>query len=204
VTREELHRRLHHAVRPLSDPPQPPGWNHRELHDILPDAPLRSAAVLVGIVERNEGPAVLLTQRTEHLANHAGQISFPGGSAEAGDADAIATALRETREEVGIGAESITPFGYLDGLDTVSGFNVTPVVADIVPGYVATINPGEVAAAFEVPLAFFADPSNLRFRRMEYRGRQRDIVEFHFGERNIWGATAAMLLSLVRRMEAVT
>jgi 8-oxo-dGTP pyrophosphatase MutT (NUDIX family) len=204
VTREELHRRLHQAVRPLNDPPQPPGWNHRELRDILPDVPLRSAAVLVGIVERDDGPAVLLTQRTEHLTNHAGQISFPGGSAEVDDIDSIATALRETREEVGIGADSITPFGYLDGLDTVSGFNVTPVVADIDPAFIATPDPREVAAIFEVPLAFFADPANLRFRRMEYRGRPRDIVEFHFGDRNIWGATAAMLLSLVRRMEAVT
>jgi 8-oxo-dGTP pyrophosphatase MutT (NUDIX family) len=204
VTREELHRRLHQAVRPLNDPPQPPGWNHRELHDILPDVPLRPAAVLVGIVERNDGPAVLLTQRTEHLTNHAGQISFPGGSAELDDVDSIATALRETREEVGIGAESISPFGYLDGLDTVSGFHVTPVVADIDAAFVATPDPREVAAVFEVPLAFFIDPANLRFRRMEYRGRPRDIVEFHFGDRNIWGATAAMLLSLVRRMEAVT
>jgi 8-oxo-dGTP pyrophosphatase MutT (NUDIX family) len=204
VTRNELRQRLQHAVRPLSDPPRPPGWNHRELHDILPDLPLRSAAVLVGIVERSEGLAVLLTQRTEHLTNHAGQISFPGGSAELDDIDVIATALRETREEVGIGAESITPFGYLDGLDTVSGFNVTPVVADIDPTYIATPDPREVASVFEVPLAFFADPANLRFRRMEYRGRPRDIVEFHFGDRNIWGATAAMLLSLVRRMEAVT
>lgn len=204
MTRNELHRRLHVAVRPLSDPPQPPGWNHRELHDILPDVPLRAAAVLVGVVERDAGLTVLLTQRTEHLTQHAGQISFPGGSAEADDIDPIATALRETREEVGIGAESIRPFGYLDGLDTVSGFNVTPVVAEIDPAYVATPDPREVASVFEVPLAFFADPANVRFRRMEYRGRARDIIEFHFGDRNIWGATAAMLLSLVRRMEAVT
>ena len=204
MTRADLHRRLHQAVRPLSDPPQPPGWNHRELHDILPQAPLRTAAVLVGIVEREDGLNVLFTQRTEHLTQHAGQISFPGGSAEDDDIDAIATALRETREEVGIGAESITPFGYLDGLDTVSGFNVTPVVAEIDPGYVATPDPREVASVFEVPLAFFAEPANVRFRRVEYRGRPRDIVEFHFGDRNIWGATAAMLLSLVRRMEAVT
>lgn len=203
MTREDLHRRLHQAVRSLGDPPQPPGWNHRELHDILPDAPLRTAAVLVGIVERNDGLCVVLTQRTEHLTNHAGQISFPGGSAEVEDVDAIATAVRETREEVGIGAESITPFGFLDGLDTVSGFNVTPVVADINPAYVATPDPREVANVFEVPLAFFVDPANLSFRRMDYRGRPRDVVEFHFGDRNIWGATAAMLLSLVRRMEAV-
>jgi len=198
----ELRARLHRAVRPLDDLPKPPGWNHVEVEDILP-SPLRAAAVLVGIVDRDDGLAILLTQRTEHLTQHAGQISFPGGACDAGDRDAIATALRETREEIGVGAESIRPFGYLDCFETVSGFSVIPVVAHIVSSYVATPEPREVAAVFEVPLAFFMDENNLRRRRMDYRGRPRDILEFHFGEKYIWGATAAMLLSLVRRLEAV-
>ena len=200
----DLRQRLHRAVRPLDDLPKPPGWNHGEIHDILGATPLRTAAVLVGLVERVDGLAVLFTQRTEQLTQHAGQISFPGGAAEPGDVDAIATALRETREEIGVGVESITPFGYLDCFETVSGFIVTPVVAEIVSSYIGTPEPREVAAIFEVPLAFFTDEKNLRRRRMEYRGRTRDIFEFHFGEKNIWGATAAMLLSLVRRLEAVT
>jgi 8-oxo-dGTP pyrophosphatase MutT (NUDIX family) len=158
----------------------------------------------VGLVERDTGFAVLLTQRNEHLTQHAGQISFPGGATETFDADAIATALRETREEIGVGVESITAFGYLDCFETVSGFSVTPVVAEVASSYIAMPDPREVAAVFEVPLAFFMDENNLRRRRMEYRGRPRDIFEFHFGEKNIWGATAAMLLSLVRRLEAVT
>jgi 8-oxo-dGTP pyrophosphatase MutT (NUDIX family) len=200
----ELHRRLQRAVRPLDDVPQPPGWNHVEVEDILPSPSLRAASVLVGIVDRRDGLAVLLTHRTEHLTQHAGQISFPGGASEVDDHDAIATALRETREEIGVGAESITPFGYLDCFETVSGFSVTPVVAKIASSYLAMPDPREVAGVFEVPLAFFMDENNLRRRRMEYRGRPRDILEFHFGERNIWGATAAMMLSLVRRLEAIT
>lgn len=204
MEKAELHRRLHRAVRPLDDVPKPPGWNHGELQDILSATPLRTAAVLVGLIERNGGLAVLFTQRTEHLTQHAGQISFPGGAVESNDADAIATALRETREEIGVGAGSITPLGYLDCFDTVSGFSVTPVVAEIASSYIAMPDPREVAAVFEVPLAFFMDENNLRRRRIEYRGRPRDIFEFHFGEKNIWGATAAMLLSLVRRLEAVT
>ena len=203
VDTAELHRRLHRAVRPLDDLPQPPGWNHREVEDILPTATLRTAAVLVGIVERDGGLNVLLTQRTEQLTQHAGQVSFPGGAADPDDSGAIATALRETHEEIGVGAESIRPFGFLDCFETVSGFSVIPVVADVAASYVATPEPREVAAVFEVPLAFFMDENNLRRRLMEYRGRPRDILEFHFGEKNIWGATAAMLLSLVRRMEAV-
>ena len=199
----ELRRRLHRAVRPLDDLPKPPGWNHSEIQDILCATPLRTASVLVGLVERNVGLAVLFTQRNEQLTQHAGQISFPGGAAESGDADAMATALRETREEINVGAELITPFGYLDCFETVSGFSVTPIVAEIASSYIGTPEPREVAAIFEVPLAFFMDENNLRRRRMEYRGRPRDIFEFHFGEKNIWGATAAMLLSLVRRLEAV-
>lgn len=199
----DMRTRLQRAVRPLNDRPQPPGWNHVEVADILPKGALREAAVLVGIVEREAGHSILLTQRTEHLTQHAGQISFPGGGAESDDVDSIATALRETREEIGVGVESIRPFGYLDCLETVSGYIVTPVVGELDSSYVAIADGREVASVFEVPLAFFMDPKNLRRRRIEYRGRQRDILEFHYEERNVWGATAAMLLSLVRRLEAV-
>jgi len=196
--------RLHQAVRALDDPPSAPGWNHSELHDLLGTAACRPASVLVAIVEREGGPSVLFTQRTTHLAQHAGQVSFPGGGVDPGDHDAVATALRETNEEVGIDAQQIHPFGYLDCLETVSGFCVTPVVADLDSDYCATPNPGEVSAVFEVPLAFFIDPANLRRRRIDYRGRRREIFEFSHAGRIIWGATAAMLLSLVRRMDALT
>jgi len=199
-----LAERVRRAVRGLDDPPSSPGWNHAEIADLLGEVPLKLAAVLVGIVERPQGLSILLTQRTEQLAKHAGQISFPGGAIEPDDASAVAAALRETHEEVGIATHLVQPFGYLDCFETVSGFSVTPVVAEIDAGYVALPDPREVADTFEVPLAFFLDPVNLRRRRVSYGGRPRDILEFPYGGRNIWGATAAMLLSLVRRLEAAT
>jgi 8-oxo-dGTP pyrophosphatase MutT (NUDIX family) len=199
-----LSQRLRRAVRALDDPPSAPGWNHNELRDLLGTTPRRPAAVLVAIIERAEGLAVLFTRRTEQLAQHAGQISFPGGGIEAADRDAVAAALRETHEEVGIAPVLVRPFGYLDCFETISGYCVTPVVADIDPAYLAVPDPREVADVFEAPLAFFVDPANLRRRRIDYRGRPREIFEFLYNGKNIWGATAAMLLSLVRRMEAVT
>ena len=192
------------AVRPLSDPPRAPGWNHGELHDVLEGVVLRSAAVLVPIIERAGGLSVLFTQRTEHLAQHAGQISFPGGGVEAADADIIATALRETHEEIGVPSALVQPFGYLDCFETISSYCVTPVVGTLAAAYSATLDPHEVAEVFEVPLDFFLDPANLRRRRIEWRGRPRDIFEFPYNGRNIWGATAAMLLNLVRRLEGTT
>jgi 8-oxo-dGTP pyrophosphatase MutT (NUDIX family) len=201
---ESIERTLHRAVRGLDDPPSAPGWNHAELSDLLNDIVRRPAAVLVPIIERPQGLFVLFTRRTENLTQHAGQISFPGGGVESNDRDIIAAALRETREEVGIASNLIHPFGYLDCFETVSGYCVTPVVADVDPSYVVVLDPQEVAEAFEVPFEFFLDPTNLRRRRIEYRGRPREIFEFVYEGKNIWGATAAMLLSLVRRMEAVT
>jgi 8-oxo-dGTP pyrophosphatase MutT (NUDIX family) len=197
-------QRLHRAVRALDDPPCAPGWNHCEIRDLLDTAERRPAAVLVPIIARADGLAVLFTRRTDNLSQHAGQISFPGGGIEAGDRDAMAAALRETQEEVGIAPALVRPFGYLDCFETISGYCVTPVVADIDPAYRALPDPREVAAVFEVPLAFFLDPANLRQRRVVYRDRPREIFEFLYEGNNIWGATAAMLLSLVRRMEAVT
>ena len=199
-----LSQRLRRAVRALDDPPFAPGWNHNELRDLLGTTARRPAAVLVAIIERAEGLAVLFTRRTEQLAQHGGQISFPGGGIEAADRDAVAAALRETQEEVGIAPALMRPFGYLDCFETISGYCVTPVVADLDADYRAAPDPREVAEVFEVPLAFFVDPANLRGRCIDYRGQPREIFEFLYNEKNIWGATAAMLMSLVRRMKAVT
>lgn len=200
---ELLEQRLLRAVRALDDPPGSRGWNHEDLEDILDSRERAAAAVLVPIVARSDGLSILLTRRTEHLSAHGGQVSFPGGRMETGDVDAIAAALRETREEVGIGAELLRPFGYLDSLETVSGFWVTPVVAWLDAGYHAQPDPNEVAHVFEVPLDFFLAAGNLRQLRLSFRGRPREVVEFTHATERIWGATAAMLLNLVRRLEAV-
>jgi len=193
--------RVRRAVRALSDPPSAPGWNHDELHDVLGATSLRPAAVLVPIIARAGNLNVLFTTRTEHLTQHGGQISFPGGGAEPEDADAVATSLRETHEEIGIPAALVQPLGYLDCFETISSYCVTPVVGSLDAAYTTTLDAGEVADVFEVPLDFFLDPANLRRRHIEWRGRPRDVFEFPYNDKNIWGATAAMLLSLVRRLE---
>lgn len=204
--KDSLLQRLPRAVRALDDPPPGRGSpDHSDLNDLLPPETDRAAAaVLVPIINRSGVLSVLLTRRTEQLAQHAGQVSFPGGRSEAGDADAIATALRETHEEVGIASALVDPFGYLDILETVSGYCVTPVVAWLDAGYQARPDPREVAEIFEVPLEFFLVPENLRRLRVEYRGRPREILEFAYSGPRIWGATATMLANLVRRLETTT
>lgn len=196
--------RLPRALHPLARPPEGPGWNHAELHDLLPPGqPLRPAAVLVALVERAGGPQVLLTRRTEALRHHAGQIAFPGGRIEADDADPVAAALREAQEEVGLGAALSSPLGYLDPFVTITGFHVFPVVAAVAGGFVPVPDPGEVAEAFEVPLGFLLDPGNVHSLEVDFQGRRRHVLEFRYGGHRIWGATAAMLVNFRHRLEQV-
>lgn len=190
---------LLHALHPLDAPPSPPGWNHAELADLLGDAPRMPAAVLVPVLEGAE-PSLLFTRRTEQLRHHAGQVAFPGGRIEVADADAVDAALRESEEEIGLVRSAVRPLGYLDCFETVSGFCVTPVVARVAPGTPLRLQPEEVAEVFDVPLTFFLDPANLRTRRMDYRGRPRDVYEFRHDGHTIWGATAGILVNLLRRM----
>jgi 8-oxo-dGTP pyrophosphatase MutT (NUDIX family) len=187
------------ALRPLSAPPVGRGWNHADMAELLGDAPRRPAAVLIGLREGVQ-PRMVLTVRTDHLHAHAGQVAFPGGRSEAGDGDAITTALRESEEEIGLERGLVTPLGYLDRFETISGFCITPVVARIAAGAQLYPAPDEVAEVFEVPLAFFMEPANLRRYTMEFRGHQRSMVEFVHGGHRIWGATAAILLNLLQRM----
>lgn len=200
----DLRQRVQRAVRALDDVPCAPGWNHAELVELLGDGPLRKAAVLVALVDRGNTIDVLFTRRHDDLTQHAGQVSFPGGRIDETDANALAAALRETHEEIGVDAASIRPFGYLDAFETISSYCVTPVVAWLDPGYRATPNPREVSEVFEVPLAFFLDPANRKLVHLNFRGRVRELHEFHHGGQRIWGATAAMLLNLVQRMETLT
>ena len=196
--------RLLAALHPLAAPPVAPCWNLTELDGLLPETPPVEAAVLLGLVPRAGGIRVLLTRRTEDLRHHAGQVSFPGGRIEPADRDAVAAALRETEEEVGIPAAQLAPLGFLDPLATVSGFRVVPVVARVDPGYRARPDPREVAEVFEVPLATLLEPASLGERRIEWHGRPRTVLEFVNPEepgRRIWGATASILHNLRQRME---
>ncbi len=197
-------QRLRRAVRSLGDPPQPPGWNATEFPELWSeDTLLRPAAVLLPVVCRADSLSMLFTRRNEAMRHHAGQISFPGGAVEAGDSDAIAAALRETHEETGIRAEFIDAFGFLDCLDTVSGFSVTPVVAIVRDGFDLAPDPGEVAEVFEVPLDYILAPGRMQRSEILWHGRGREIFEFDFAGKRIWGATAAILQNLLRRLEAV-
>lgn len=196
---ERIWHALEPALLPLAAPPQPPGWNHAHMSELLGTAVRRPAAVLVGVREGVE-PRVLLTVRTANLPSHAGQVAFPGGGCDPQDRDAIATALRESEEEIGLDPHLVSPLGFLDAFETVSGYCVTPVVARIAGHARLTPAPDEVAEVFEVPLGFFLEPGNLRRYTMEFRGYQRPMVEFVHGGHRIWGATAAMMLNLLQRM----
>lgn len=158
------------------------------------------AAVLIPLVNRPHGLQVLLTQRSADLIDHGGQISFPGGRVEPDDASLSAAALREAAEEVGLQAPQVTLLGHLPEYETVSGFRVTPVVGWVEPPLSLTPDPMEVADVFEVPLAFVLDPANqLRHFRM-LGATRRDYWAIPYGERYIWGATAAMILILDRTL----
>ena len=195
----ELLTDLSHAVLPLSSPPTGRGWNHSDMVQLIGDAPRRPAAVLVGVREGVQ-PRLVLTVRTDHLQDHAGQVAFPGGRTDPGDADAIATALRESEEEIGLERRLVTPLGFLDRFETISGYSVTPVVARIDGDARLYPAPAEVAEVFEVPLSFFLEPRNLKRYTMDFRGHRRDMVEFVHGGHRIWGATAAMVFNLLQRM----
>ncbi len=168
------------------------------------------AAVLVPLVQRNE-LTVLLTQRTDHLTHHPGQISFPGGRAEADDADAAATALREAHEEIGLEAAQVEVLGAMPTYTTGTGFIVTPVVALVQPDTALRVDPFEVAAVFEVPLAFLMNPANHRRHAFEVAGVRREFLSMPWQGADdrgrperffIWGATAGMLRNLYRLLAA--
>jgi 8-oxo-dGTP pyrophosphatase MutT (NUDIX family) len=161
-----------------------------------PSTALRPAAVLVPLIDRAEGMSVLLTLRTAHLSAHAGQVAFPGGRIEAGDRDATAAALRETEEEVGLPRDHVTLIGRLDTYVTGTGFEITPIVGIVAPPFPITADPFEVAEIFEVPLSYILDPSNHRRTEQVFEQRTRVFFVLPYENRNIWGATAGMLVNL--------
>jgi 8-oxo-dGTP pyrophosphatase MutT (NUDIX family) len=157
------------------------------------------AAVLVPVTDRAE-PGVILTQRTDTLSRHAGQIAFPGGRIDPGDADAAAAALREAEEEIGLPRTCVTVIGPADRYRTITGFEVTPIVGVVPPDLVLVPHEAEVADVFEVPLGFLLDSTNHVEARVEWQGRDRHYYEIDWDGRRIWGATAAMIVNLSRRL----
>jgi 8-oxo-dGTP pyrophosphatase MutT (NUDIX family) len=188
----------------------PPVWTPETLGDggLFDDHQRTDASVLVPLVQREQGLTVLLTQRTSHLRDHAGQISFPGGRAEAGDADAIDTALRETEEEVGLSRRHVEVIGALPIYRTVTNYDVTPIVALVQPPFELAIDAHEVAEAFEVPLAFLMAPAHHQRHVFEFSGSRREFLSMPWprpdgqGDYFIWGATAAMLRNFYRLLSA--
>jgi 8-oxo-dGTP pyrophosphatase MutT (NUDIX family) len=190
---------------------QPPAWAPELVAErrFIEREPAH-ASVLVPLVQRGE-LTVLLTQRTDHLNDHPGQISFPGGRAEPEDPDATATALREAREEIGLGAAHVDVLGVLPTYTTATGFIVTPVVALVQPGFDLQADPFEVAEVFEVPLAFLMNPAHHRRHAVEFGGVRREFLSMPWQGFDsegrprryfVWGATAAMLRNLYRFLAA--
>ena len=162
------------------------------------DGEHREAAVLVAITDRTE-PGLILTQRREDMRTHAGQIAFPGGRVDEGE-DAVSAALREAQEELGLNPALVRLLGQADPYVTVTGYWVIPVVGVVPPDLEMIPNPDEVADWFEAPLDFVLDPANQRQMSAEYRGRTRQYYQIDWQGRQIWGATAAMLVNLARRI----
>ncbi len=175
--------------------------DHHLNPDLAPTAGtrFREAAVLIPVLDRAE-PAVLFTERTAHLPTHAGQIAFPGGKIDPGDGDAIAAALREAEEEIGLARSFVEPVGYLAPYLTGTGYRITPVLARVRPGFALAPNADEVAAVFEVPLAFLMTAANYQRRSRVWNGIERHFYEIGFGDRYIWGATAGIARSLYQRV----
>jgi 8-oxo-dGTP pyrophosphatase MutT (NUDIX family) len=161
--------------------------------------PIRPAAVLVPIIEQHE-LSVLFTQRTAHLADHGGQISFPGGKIDAGDASPTDAALREAEEEIALARSFVKPIGYLDIHITPFGHRIVPVLARVRPGFELRLNQNEVDTAFEVPLAFLMTPQNHRRESRNWNGLTVNYYVIPFANHNIWGATAGILRNLYERV----
>ena len=209
VTRERAIERLagrHPGRRGFggsADPAEAAAFRHviRGDHDLNPgvtppSTALTPAAVLVPLIDHHNGMSVLLTQRTAHLTAHAGQVSFPGGRVEEDDADAIVAALRETEEEVGLPRERVSVIGRLDTYVTGTGFEITPIVGIVDPPVPISIDPFEVAEAFEVPLSFILDRRNHQRIEREVGAHNRSYFVLPYQGRNIWGATAGILVNL--------
>ncbi len=187
---KDFRQRLQAALKP------PEVWRPSE------NSPLRPAAVIIPLSHYNGRWHVLLNKRAENLAHHAGQISFPGGAFETADGTIRHTALREMQEELGIEPRFVEIVGYLDELETLSGYRVTPFVAVLSPGFRMQLDSSEVAEAFWTPLDFFLDPANRRSQGFRAAGKRWQTWVFHYQGHTIWGATAQMLVDLTEKLQS--
>ncbi len=204
ITAEVLRDRLAGTRKP-SDPTSvvmPPGsesWPTGMLQRLT--STLTPAGVLIPVMEHDSsGLSVLLTQRAADLKHHAGQVSFPGGRMEEHDDDIVAAALRETHEEVGIPRQHVSIIGYLDPMPTITGYAVTPVVGLVKGDVELVLDRTEVEYTFEVPLAFLLDHRNQRMVEREVDGKMVTMAEYHYGGERIWGATAFIILQLIKTL----
>ena len=195
LTRERI-------ARGLAQPAPPPDPNDLHVIALKEGTRVVDAAVLVPIVHRPDGMRLLFTQRTPHLDDHAGQISFPGGRVEPGEADREETALRETEEEIGLPRAAVTVLGRLPEYAIPSGFRITPVVGWVEPPFDLKPDPFEVAGVFEAPLEHFLDPANYQRREYRFRGKHRHYMAVPYEGHYIWGATAGMLYVMCRVLAA--
>jgi len=173
-----------------------------ELNALILSNKLRDAAVLVPVVDHPGGATVILTQRNANLRNHSGQVAFPGGRVDATDPTPEFTALRETQEEIGLDPHEIDVIARMPDYVTGTGYRIVPVLAVVRPGFDLVVNPDEVEAVFEVPLAFLMNPANHHRASRELGGRQRHFYEMPFEDRYIWGVTAGIIHSLYQRLYA--
>ncbi len=193
------------SARMLPEPPPQPLKPTRSDYDLPPHTrPLERrtlipAAVLIPVVARST-PTILFTKRSQSLPRHAGQVSFPGGCADETDISLVHTAIRELEEETGISGDHVTPAGFLQPYETVTGFAVLPVVALVREGFSVSLNEREVESIFEVPLAFLLDPANRQEQSLEWKGEARRVYAYQYESHYIWGATAAILVDLTERL----
>ena len=176
--------------------------DHRLAERVAPDdgALHRPAAVLIPIIARPEGATILLTKRSAHLKDHAGQVAFPGGKMDQNETDPIETALREAEEEIGLGHRYIEPIGYLEPYLSSTGFRIVPVVATVDPSHHLSLDPNEVETTFEVPLTFLMNPIYHETHSREWRGALRQYYAMPYKDHYIWGVTAGIIRNLYEKV----
>jgi len=202
ITTAHLRQCLNQTRRPVdpTDVVMPVGsddWPYRLKHKL--SGTLKPAGVLIPVIERDTtNLSLLLTQRSAELKHHAGQVSFPGGGWEPDDTDIVATALRETHEEVGISQDDVTVIGYLSPMPTITGYAVTPIVGVVSGDIELRLDRTEVEYSFEVPLRFLMDVGNQKMVNFDLDGRATTMAEYHYDGQRIWGATAFIIQELIK------